>query len=119
MGVEWACVPSRATHLMFLPVLGSNESGRPFSAETMLRDQAWPHCGWSVEAHGKVQLATSAHHTGRAGDNVNFIVTTDTYNASQGGASLHVSWEGLVIVSAWFAAPASWIVVGEGTHRIG
>jgi len=23
-------------------VLGSNESGKPFSAETMLRDQAWP-----------------------------------------------------------------------------
>src|SRR5260221_8504557 len=33
---------------MFFPVLGSKESGRPFSSETMLRDQAWPHCGWSA-----------------------------------------------------------------------
>jgi hypothetical protein len=38
-------VPNFATHLMFLPVFASNESGRPFSLETMLRDQAWPHCG--------------------------------------------------------------------------
>src|SRR5436309_12402273 len=83
MGVEWVCVPSRATHLMFLPVLGSKESGRPFSAETMLRDQAWPHCGWSADAHGKLQLATSAHHTGRAGDNANFIVTADRESQSR------------------------------------
>src|SRR5438034_1169888 len=55
MGVECVSVPSRATHLMFLPVLGSKEAGRPFSSETMLRDQAWPHCGWSAAQARKLQ----------------------------------------------------------------
>src|SRR5450759_2503646 len=75
MGVECVCVPRRATHLMFLPVLGSNESGRPFSAETMFRDQAWPHWGWSADAQGKDQPATSTHHIGRLRDNATFIIT--------------------------------------------
>src|SRR5216110_4125005 len=55
MGVECVSVPSRPTHLMFLPVLGSKESGRPFSSETRLRDQAWPHCGWSAAQPRKLQ----------------------------------------------------------------
>src|SRR2546428_6693345 len=46
-GVECVSLPSAADHLMFLPVAGSNESGRFLSSETMLRDQACPHCGWS------------------------------------------------------------------------
>ena len=29
------------------PSLVAKESGKPFSSETMLRDQACPHCGWS------------------------------------------------------------------------
>src|SRR3989442_14149445 len=48
MGVECVSVPSFADHLIFFPVVGSNESGKPFSSETMLRDQACPHCGWSA-----------------------------------------------------------------------
>src|SRR2546430_16203551 len=48
MGVECVSVPSRATHLMFLPVLEAKEPGRPLSSEPMFRDQAWPHCGWSA-----------------------------------------------------------------------
>src|SRR5438128_254449 len=48
IGVECVSVPSFADHLIFFPVLGSNESGKLFSSETMLRDQACPHCGWSA-----------------------------------------------------------------------
>src|SRR5213078_1522664 len=48
MGVECVSVPSCAVHFMFLPVLGSKEPGKPFSADRMLRDQACPHCGWSA-----------------------------------------------------------------------
>src|SRR5437667_12096983 len=124
LGVEWACVPSRATHLMFLPVLGSNESGRPFSAETMLRDQAWPHCGWSAEAHGKVQLATSAQHSGR----LNVFLTAHRYheptpNPSQEGnchcasAVLLPSWEGLRVgcFMEWLEGDSAAFIVT--THR--
>src|SRR6266496_2674523 len=50
MGVEWVSVPSCAVHFMFLPDLGSKESGRHFSSDSMLRDQACPHCGWSAAA---------------------------------------------------------------------
>src|ERR1039458_8509683 len=55
MGVEWVSVPNSADHLMFRPVSGSKESGSPRSSETMLRDQAWPHCGWSAARHGKLE----------------------------------------------------------------
>src|SRR5438874_3256711 len=48
IGVECVSVPSLADHLIFLPVFGSNASGKVFSSETMLRDQACPHCGWSA-----------------------------------------------------------------------
>src|SRR5439155_24792102 len=48
MGVECVSVPSCAVHLMFLPVLGSKEPVKPFSSDSMLRDQACPHCGWSA-----------------------------------------------------------------------
>ena len=30
-------------HLMFLPVAGSHDSGRPVSSETMFREWYWPH----------------------------------------------------------------------------
>src|SRR5438445_10882847 len=59
-GVECVSVPSLAIHLMFLPVCGSKLSGRFLSSETMLRDQAWPHCGWSDAKRGKLKLATVA-----------------------------------------------------------
>src|SRR5580765_825435 len=48
IGVEWVSVPSCAVHLIFLPVLGSKEPGKPFSSDSMLRDQACPHCGCSA-----------------------------------------------------------------------
>src|SRR5437762_565126 len=48
MGVENVCVPSSTDHLIFSPVLGLKLSGRFFSDETILRDHACPHCGWSV-----------------------------------------------------------------------
>src|SRR5437762_1083734 len=50
MGVECVSVPSCAVHFMFLPDLGSKEPGRPFSSDSMLRDHARPHCGWSAAA---------------------------------------------------------------------
>src|SRR5690349_692735 len=40
---------------MFLPVAGSKKSGKPCSVETMLRDQAAPHWGWSDARRGKHQ----------------------------------------------------------------
>src|SRR5438477_2822683 len=55
IGVECAWVPSLTVHLMFLPLAGSKESGKPCSVETMLRDQAAPHCGWSEAREGKHQ----------------------------------------------------------------
>src|SRR6266480_2704652 len=59
MGVECACVPSFAVHLMFLSEMGSKESGRPCSAETMFRDQASPHWGWSEANVSKLQHPTT------------------------------------------------------------
>src|SRR3954462_3905611 len=56
MGEEWVSVPRRADHLMLCPVAGANESGRPRSAETMLRDQGWPHWGWSAAGGGGGKL---------------------------------------------------------------
>src|SRR6266576_1368669 len=53
MGVECASVPSSADHLMFWPVLRSKDWGKPRSPATMLRDQAWPHWGWSEARSGK------------------------------------------------------------------
>src|SRR5688572_2586794 len=47
-GVECVSFPSLATHLMFFPVFGSKSAGKFRSAETILRDQACPHCGWSA-----------------------------------------------------------------------
>src|SRR5436190_8183003 len=55
MGEEWVSVPSLADHLMLWPVAGAKESGRPRSGETMLRDQGWPHCGWSAAERGRVR----------------------------------------------------------------
>src|SRR6185369_11480455 len=49
---------------MCWPVLGSNESASPFSAETMLRDQACPHCGCCAacaEKHQAEKPATASH----------------------------------------------------------
>src|SRR5687767_11752192 len=37
---------------MLALVAGSKESGRPRSTETMFRDHAWPHCGWSSAEAG-------------------------------------------------------------------
>src|SRR6266567_4099706 len=59
MGVECVSVPSCTVHLMFLPVLGSKESGRSFSSDTMLRDQACPHCGWSAAEARKIPAPTT------------------------------------------------------------
>src|SRR6266487_3091840 len=56
MGVECVSVPSCAVHFMFLPVLGSKEPGKPFSADSMLRDQACPHCGWAAADAGKCSV---------------------------------------------------------------
>src|SRR5882672_4429584 len=40
---------------MFWPVLASTEAGKLRSWEIMLRDQAWPHCGWSAPGSSKHQ----------------------------------------------------------------
>ena len=55
IGVECVSLPSFADHLMFLPVAGSKESGKPRSLETILRVQAWPHWGWSEAKTAKLQ----------------------------------------------------------------
>jgi hypothetical protein len=48
IGVECVSVPSGTLQRMFRPDLGSNSWTRPRSDETMFRDQASPHCGWSA-----------------------------------------------------------------------
>src|SRR2546426_5524477 len=58
-GVECVSVPSCAVHFTFLPVLGSKESGKRFSSDTMLRDQACPHCGWSAADARKFPAPTT------------------------------------------------------------
>src|SRR2546422_2324053 len=59
IGVECVSVPSCAVHFMFLPVWGSKEPGRPVSSDTMLRDQACPHCGWSAADARKFPAPTT------------------------------------------------------------
>src|SRR5437667_2836978 len=59
MGVECVSVPSCAVHFTFLPVFGSKESGKCFSSDTMLRDQACPHCGWSAADTWKFPAPTT------------------------------------------------------------
>src|SRR5882762_2422435 len=60
-GVEWVSVPSRADHLMFLPDAESKASGSPCSAETMLRDQACPHWGWSDARTAEPRIPRRKH----------------------------------------------------------
>src|SRR6266478_5964381 len=44
-GVAKDWVPIGIDHLMFLPVAGSHDTGKPVSSETMLREWYSPHCG--------------------------------------------------------------------------
>src|SRR6187551_3651446 len=52
-GFPYDVEPICAFHLMFLPLLTSQDSGRPVMAEAMLRCVAPPNIGQSCEISGK------------------------------------------------------------------
>ena len=68
IGVPCVCVPSGAIHWMFLPVSRSNESGRPRSAETIFRDHASPHWGWSAPVTAPVNAVNARSGKAQCGN---------------------------------------------------
>jgi len=59
-GFPFEVDPSRAFHLMFVPFLASQDSGRPFMADAMLRSAVPPHSGQSWASTGKPGSAAQA-----------------------------------------------------------
>src|ERR1035441_5938179 len=72
-GEEWVSVPSSTDHWMFRPVWGSKDSGSPVSSETMLRDQAWPHCAWSAARAGRSKAPQASALNSRGQSKFRFI----------------------------------------------
>src|SRR5437763_13379073 len=78
IGVEWVSLPSFATQLIFLSDFGSNEPARSFSSEIILRDQRWPHCGWSAASRDTLVARRASTPL------LNFITEMDTRNPGAG-----------------------------------